>query len=65
MSDAAFLELLASYEAVLDLADGNMSIARTLAEAHNYGVRPPDGLVNAYLARVDHDAAKLGELRGR
>ena len=48
MTDAAFLELLASCEAALNVADGSMTIARALAQAHRDGVPPPDTLVDAY-----------------
>ena len=65
MSDAALIELLASYAAALDIAHGSMTIAQALADAHRCGERPPDALVNAYLARVDRDAAKLAERRDK
>ena len=63
MNDAAFLELLASYEAALDVAHRSMTIAQVLAEGHRDGVPPPDALIDAYLARADRDAAQLWALR--
>ncbi len=65
MTEAALLELLASYESALSLASRSLTIARALAEGHRSGLRPPDDIIEAYLARVDYDAAQLIELRGK
>ena len=63
MTDALLRELLAGYESALALAARSVTIARALAEGHRSGLRPPDDIIEAYLARVDHDAAQLLELR--
>ena len=63
MTDAVLLELLASCESALAVASRSVTIARVLAEGHRSGLRPPDDIIDAYLARVDHDAAVLTELR--
>jgi len=63
MNDAALLDLLASYESALAAASRIIAIARALAEGHRSGLRPPDDIIEAYLARVDHDDAQLRELR--
>ena len=64
MTDA-LLELLASHEAALDAAQRSLAIARALAEAHRLGVRPPEYVLDAYLARVDADETRLHELRAK
>lgn len=63
MTDAAFLELLASYEAALKAATRSLTIARTLAEAHRSGLHPPEVILEAYLATIERDEAQLAELR--
>ena len=63
MADAAGLELLTSYDAAIKLAARSLGIARALAEAHRSGLRPPDGILDAYLARIEHDEAQLVNLR--
>jgi len=63
MTDAAFLELLASYAAALAAARRSLTIARTLAEAHRSGLRPPEFILDAYLVTIDRDEAQLAVLR--
>ena len=63
MSDAAGLELLASVRRRCQMAARSLGIARALAEAHRSGLRPPDGILDAYLASIEHDEAQLVNLR--
>lgn len=63
MTDAAFLELLASYAAALAAARRSLTMARTLAEAHRSGLRPPEFILDAYLVTIDRDEAQLAVLR--
>ena len=65
MSDRTISDLLASCEAMLDAAGRSMAIARTLAEGFRAGLRPPDDVLDAYLARIDSDQEQLNELRQR
>ena len=65
MNDAAFLELLASCEAALSAAKRSVTIARALAEGCCAGVRPPDDVVEAYLACAHRDEAHLADLRDK
>ena len=65
MSEAAFRELFASYDAAVSMAARSLAIARALAEAHRSGLTPPDGILDAYLATIDRDEAKLVTLRER
>ena len=52
MTDAADLELLASYEAVLDAADRSMTIARALAEAHRAKTVQTSGIHEGVIAGI-------------
>ncbi len=63
MTDSAYRELLANYEAALRAATRSLSIARTLAEAHRSDLRPPEMILDAYLATVERDEAQVAELR--
>jgi hypothetical protein len=63
MSEAAFLELFASYESAVKMAARSLGIARALAEAHRSGLQPPDGILDAYLATLERDEAHLLTLR--
>ena len=63
MNDAASFRLLANYEATLDIAHRNLTIARALATGYRSGVRPPDVVLEAYLTRFDADDAHIAELR--
>ena len=65
MSEAALRELFASYDAAVSMAARSLSIARALAEAHRSGLTPPDGILDAYLATLDRDEAKLATIRER
>jgi len=65
MTDTLIPELLASYEAALQVAKRSLNIARTLSEAHRSGLRPPEDVLDAYLARVHHDEQRLNELLGK
>jgi hypothetical protein len=65
MSEAAFLELSASYDAAVKMATRSLAIARALAEAHRSGLTPPDGILEAYLATLDRDEAQLATMRER
>jgi len=65
MTDAAFLELLACCESALGAGKRSVTIARALAEAHRSGLRPPDDVIDAYLARLEHDQSQLHRLRGK
>jgi hypothetical protein len=63
MADPAGHELLASYDAAIKMAARSLGIARALAEAHRAGLRPPDGILDAYLASIERDEAQLVNLR--
>lgn len=63
MNDAAFLELLASYEAAVAAAKRNLSIAQTLTDAHRSNRRLPDAVVDDYVTGLARDVAQLAELR--
>ncbi len=63
MNDAAFLKLLASYEAALEAVRRTLTIAQTLTDAHRTGRRLPDVIIDAYATGLDRDAAQLVELR--
>jgi hypothetical protein len=63
MADAAFLELLASFESALGVANRGMTVARALADGYRSGVFPPEVVLDAYLVSFQRDAAQLGELR--
>jgi len=65
MSEAAFLELCASYEAAVRMAARSLGIARALAEAHRSGLTPPDGILEAYFATLERDEAQLATMRER
>ena len=65
MSDRTISDLLNSCEAMLDAAGRSMAIARTLAEGFRAGLRPPEDVLDAYLARIDRDQEQLNELRQR
>jgi hypothetical protein len=65
MSEGAFVELFASCDAAVKVAARSLGIARALAEAHRSGLRPPDGILEAYLATVERDEAQLVGLRER
>jgi hypothetical protein len=62
VTDAAFLELLASYEAALEAAKRSLTIAQALTEAHQTGRPLPDAVVVAYAAGLERDEARLAEL---
>jgi Asp-tRNA(Asn)/Glu-tRNA(Gln) amidotransferase A subunit family amidase len=42
-----------------------MAIARSLAEGFRAGLRPPEDVLEAYLARIERDQEQLNELRQR
>lgn len=65
MSETAFTQLLASYEAALDAAERSTTITRTLAEGLLSGQRPPDDVVRRYAAEAAADGERIAELRGR
>lgn len=63
MTDAPFLELLASYESALRAATRSLAIARSLAEAYRSDLRPPEFILEAYATSVERDETQLAELR--
>ena len=63
MTDTAYLELLASYEAALDAADRSLIIVRELTDGLLDGQLPPADAVRAHALQVDRDTAQLTELR--
>jgi hypothetical protein len=65
MADSSVPELLATSKSVLDTAGRTMAIARALAEGYRSGLRPPEDVLDAYLARLDRDEAQLKTLRER
>jgi hypothetical protein len=65
LTDAAFLELLASYEQALEAARRSLVIARELADAHHDGRRLPDATVTDFLNGLARDEDTLQELRGK
>jgi Asp-tRNA(Asn)/Glu-tRNA(Gln) amidotransferase A subunit family amidase len=40
-------------------------MARALAEGYRSGLRPPEDVLDAYLARIERDEAELKALRQR
>jgi hypothetical protein len=65
MADRSLSDLMASYETLLDAAGRSLAIARSLAEGYRSGLRPPDDVLDAYLARIERDEEQLRELRRR
>jgi hypothetical protein len=65
MTNAAFVELLAAFEAALGAAERNLKIARALADGCRSSLRPPEEIVDAYLACVERDERLLRELTQR
>jgi hypothetical protein len=63
MSEAVFAELFASCDSAVKMAARNVGMARALAEAHRSGLRPPESILEAYLAAVERDEAQLVTLR--
>ncbi|MCA1586236.1 MAG: hypothetical protein LC791_16175 [Acidobacteria bacterium] len=63
VSDAAFLELLASYEQALELAGRANAIVRALTEAHVAGQRLPDSVVEQYVEQADRAEQGIERLR--
>ncbi|HUE89815.1 MAG TPA: hypothetical protein VMO26_27370 [Vicinamibacterales bacterium] len=63
MPEAAFLELLASFEAALNAATRSVTIAQALAEGYRTGVRPPEVVLDAYFASFERDQVQLAALR--
>jgi hypothetical protein len=63
MTDAAYLELLASYEAALDAAQRSLTIAQALTEAHRNGRPLPEAVIVVYASNLERDEASLTELR--
>jgi hypothetical protein len=61
--DAAPRELMAAYEAALDIAQRSLSMARALGEGARVGMLPPEVTLAAYLARMQHDEMRVAELR--
>ena len=65
MNDAAFLELLASYEQALEAARRSLVIARELADAHQDGRRLPDAAVTAYRNGLARDEETFAAIAGQ
>lgn len=65
MSDSTFSPSRASYDTVLDFASRSLAMARALAEGYRSGLRPPEDVLDAYLARIERDEAELKALRQR
>jgi hypothetical protein len=65
LAESKFLELLASYEAALDVAQRSITITRTLTEGLLSGQHPPDDVVREYAAQAAQDDDRILELRGR
>jgi hypothetical protein len=65
MAESKFLELLASYEAALDVAQRSIITTRTLAEGLLSGQRPPDDVLREYASQAALDDDRISELRGR
>lgn len=63
--DAAFRELVASCEALLETAKRNLTIARALADGYRSGLHPPEVVLDAYEAAFERDTAQLAALRDR
>ena len=63
--DAAYLELLASYEAALEASSRSVTIARTLIAGLLNRQHPPDDVVRAYNLQIERDEALVAELRGK
>jgi len=65
MSDPTLQQLLSSCQIALDVAQRNIRIARALAEGCRSSLSPPDDVLDAYLASVDHDDEEMARLRQR
>jgi hypothetical protein len=65
MTDAAYRDLLTCCESALGAGKRSVTIARALAEAHRSGLRPPDDVIEAYLARLEDDQVQLHKLRDK
>ena len=65
MADHSLHDVMASYKTLLDTADRSLAIARSLAEGYRAGLRPPDDVLDAYLARIERDEEQLQGLRRR
>ena len=63
MSDRNPAELLTLFDAALETAQRNTTIARALAEGYRSGVSPPEVVLDAYFASFERDEARLTELR--
>jgi hypothetical protein len=62
-SDAAFLELLSSYEAAIAAASFAPETARALADAHRKGEHPSAYTLEQTTSRLERQAADLEKLR--
>jgi hypothetical protein len=65
MTEVELTQLLVACESALDMASRSLAMARALAEGCRSGLRPPDDVVDAYLARVEHDESQVSALRER
>jgi hypothetical protein len=65
MSETTLAELLASCQTALETAHRSLRIARALADGCRSGLRPPDDVVDAYLACVERDEVQLSDLFAR
>jgi hypothetical protein len=65
MTQSDIVELIAACEAALLTAERGMGMAKALAEGCRSGLRPPDEVIHAYLARVQEDDDRLARLRAR
>ncbi len=63
MTDATYLELVATCDAALAAAHRSLTIARALADGYRSGMRPPDIVLDAYLVTIERDEAKVATLR--
>lgn len=61
--DAAYLDLLSSYEIVLEVSRRQLRAARALALGYRSGVRPPDDMIDAYIDDLERDEDKLNAMR--
>jgi hypothetical protein len=60
--DARHADLIASFDAALDIAQRSLTMARALAEGARVGMLPPEATLGAYLARIERDQGRVAEL---
>lgn len=63
--NAAFLELLAGFEASLEAAQRSVTIAKLFIESQRSGIPLPASILDAYAISTEHNETQIRELRSR